>query len=70
MLCCVEPNSTKVKNQQLQLWTAELHPTPPIYRDLTPEQRRRLVEQLARLILNQVRDNYPKLPSPTTHHER
>jgi Mlc titration factor MtfA (ptsG expression regulator) len=70
MLCCVEPNSTKVKNQQLQLWTAELHPTPPIYHDLTPEQRRRLVKQLALLILNQVRDKHPELSSTTIHHER
>jgi hypothetical protein len=66
MLCCVEPNSTHMTDQQLQLWSAEPHPTPPIYRELTSEARRRLIEQLARLILKQVQAHHPELPqSPT-----
>jgi hypothetical protein len=57
-------------DQQLQLWSAEPHPTPPIYRELTPEARRRLIEQLARLMLKQVQANHPELPNTPPHHER
>jgi hypothetical protein len=57
-------------NQQLQLWSAEPHPTPPIYRELTAEARRLLIERLARLILKQVQANQPELPDTSPHHER
>jgi hypothetical protein len=57
-------------DQQLQLWSAEPHPTPPIYRELTPEARRLLIEKLARLILKEVQANHPKRPNPRPHHER
>jgi len=70
MLCCAEPDRTNVKDQQLQLWSAEPRPTPPIYPELTPEARRRLIEQLARLILKQVQASHPKSPNTQPRHER
>jgi len=70
MLYCVEPNSANMTDQQLQLWSAEPHPTPPIYRELTPEARRLLIEQLARLMLKEVQANHPERPKPPPHHER
>jgi hypothetical protein len=70
MLYCVEPNSTNMTDQQLHLWSAEPHPTPPIYRELTPEARRLLIEQLARLMLKQVQADQPELPDTSSNHER
>jgi hypothetical protein len=70
MLYCVEPNSTNMTDQQLQLWSAEPHPTPPIYRELTTEARRLLIGQLARLILKQVQADHPQLPNAPPRHER
>ena len=70
MLCCVEPKSNNMTDQQLQLWAAEPHPTPPIYQELTPEARRLLIEQLARLILKEVQANHPAIPNTPPHHER
>ena len=70
MLYCVELNSTHMTDQQLLLWSAEPHPTPPIYRELTPEARRLLIEQLARLMLKEVQANHPERPNSPPHHER
>jgi len=54
---------------QLELWSAEPHPTPPGYQQLTPQQRNSLVDHLAQLILKLVQD--PPLPStPAEPHER
>ncbi len=52
---------------QLELWSAEPHPTPPIYQQLTPQQRSQLVSHLAELILKLVQN-----PSnlPIENHER
>ena len=58
--------------QQLELWCAEPHPIPQLYQQLTPEQRSRLVHQLARLILKQVQANVTR-PNPAPckdSHER
>jgi hypothetical protein len=44
---------------QLELWSAEPHPTPPVYPQLTPQQQSRLVRYLAQLILRLV----PGLPT-------
>lgn len=47
-----------MQGQQLQLWEPKggsLPRRPPIYQDLTPEQRRQIAGRLARLILNRVR---------------
>ena len=47
-----------MQGQQLELWelkgAAQLLAIPPPYQELTPDQRRRIIEQLARLILKAV----------------
>lgn len=43
-----------MQKPQLELWSAEPHPTPPIYPQLTPQQRSRLVSYLAQLMLKLV----------------
>jgi hypothetical protein len=56
---------------QLELWSAEPHPTPPIYRQLTPQQRSQLVSHLAELILKLVQNpSNPPTSIPTENHER
>jgi hypothetical protein len=58
---------------QLELWSAEPHLTPPIYQQLTPQQRSHLVNHLAQLILKlvQVVPTNPLPPStPIPNHER
>lgn len=67
-----QPRRTIMQRPQLELWSAEPHPTPPVYQQLTPQQRSSLVSQLAELILKLVQDP-PILPPPPTqprHHER
>jgi len=57
---------------QLELWSAEPHPTPAIYQQLTPQQQRTLIGQLAQLILKLVQA-IPTSPQPSIqnqHHER
>jgi hypothetical protein len=54
---------------QLKMWSAEPHPTPPVYQQLTPEERSRLVHQLAQLILKLVQHSAPP-SSPQKNHER
>jgi hypothetical protein len=61
-----------MQRPQLELWSAEPHPTPPIYQQLTSRQRSSLVNHLAQLILKLVQDP-PTTASPSTqpkHHER
>ncbi len=61
-----------MQRPQLELWSAEPHPTPPIYQQLTLEQRDRLVSHLAQLLLRMVQNPSP-LPPPSTppkSHER
>jgi hypothetical protein len=53
---------------QLELWSAEPHPTPRLYRQLTPQQRSQLVSHLAELILKLVQN--PPAATPTKDHER
>jgi hypothetical protein len=57
---------------QLELWSAEPHSTPPIYQQLTPQQRSSLVSHLAELILKLVQDLPTNFPQSTQakHHER
>jgi hypothetical protein len=50
---------------QLELWSAEPHPTAPIYQQLTPQQRNSLVSHLAELILKLVPDLPTNLPPST-----
>ena len=67
-----QPRRTIMQRPQLELWSAEPHPTPPIYQQLTPHQRSRLISHLAELIFKLVQDP-PTLPPPPTqskHHER
>ena len=57
---------------QPELWSAEPHPTPRVYQQLTPQQRSRLVSHLAQLILQWVQA-VPLYPPPSTEnkdHER
>jgi hypothetical protein len=61
-----------MQRPQLELWSAEPHPTPLIFPQLTPQQRSNLVSHLAQLILKLVQDP-PTLPLPPIsppHHER
>jgi len=44
-----------MQQQQPELWSAEPHPTPQLYPQLTSEQRSRLVHHLARLLLKIIR---------------
>jgi len=59
---------------QLELWSAEPHPTPHLYQQLTPQQRSVLVNHLAQLILKLVQANLtpanPSTPTQTKNHER
>ena len=61
-----------MQRPQLELWSAEPHPTPLLYQQLTPQQHRNLVNDLAQLILKLVQS--PPTTSPPTlqpqHHER
>lgn len=43
-----------MQRHQLELWGPKGTDLLPIYRDLSPEQRELLIEQLARLILKQI----------------
>jgi hypothetical protein len=60
-----------MQRQQLELWSAEPHPTPPVYQQLTPQQRSQLVNHLTELMLKLVQPP-PNLPHsiPTQDHER
>ena len=58
-----------MQQPQLELWSAEPHPTPPVYQQLTPHQRNRLVDHLAQLILKLVQDP-PLASTPPEPHER
>src|SRR5262245_28948153 len=48
---------------QMELWSAEPHPTPSVYQQLTPQQRSQLVSYLAQLILRMVQE--PPTSCPT-----
>ncbi len=60
-----------MQRPQLELWSAEPHLTPPVYQQLTPQQRSQLVSHLAELMLKLVL-NPPKPPTsiPPKDHER
>jgi hypothetical protein len=51
-----------MQRPQLELWSAEPHPTPPLYPQLTLQQRSSLVSHLAELILKLVQ-NLPTAPT-------
>ncbi len=61
-----------MQRSQLELWSAEPHPSPQLYQQLTAQQRSRLVSHLAELILQLVQDPPTRPPPPTQpkHHER
>ena len=54
---------------QLELWSAEPHPTPPIYQQLTPLQRELLVHRLTTLILKIVQTDSSNSPTAPEEHE-
>ena len=58
-----------MQRQQQELWSAEPHPIPRVYQQLTPQQRNRLVNHLAQLILKLVQDS-PLPSTPAQPHER
>ena len=57
---------------QLELWSAEPHPTPPVYQQLTTQQRSHLIRHLAQLILKlgQVVPTHPSPSGENQNHER
>jgi len=57
---------------QLELWSAEPHPTPRVYQQLTPQQRNHLIGYLAQLILKLVQPVPDRLPPSVQNqtHER
>jgi hypothetical protein len=60
-----------MQRPQLELWSAEPHPTPQVYPQLTPQPRSQIVGHLAQLILKMVQEqplSPQTLQSPT--HER
>lgn len=58
-----------MQQPQLELWSAEPHPPPPVYQQLTSQQRNSLVDHLAQLILKLVQDP-PLASTPAEPHER
>ena len=60
-----------MQRPQLELWSAEPHPTARIYPQLTPEQPSQIVGHLAQLILKMVQEQ-PIRPDTTQGptHER
>jgi hypothetical protein len=58
-----------MQQPQLELWSAEPHCTPPVYQQLTPQQRNSLVDHLAQLILKLVQAP-PSSTTPPKQHER
>lgn len=54
-----------MQGPQLELWSAEPHPAPSIYQALTPQQRSRLINDLAQLILKLAQD-LPLNPPPSS----
>jgi hypothetical protein len=61
-----------MQRQQLELWSAEPHPTPQLYQQLTHQQRSSLIHQLAQLLLKLVQNPpHPEPSDPTKKdHER
>ncbi len=61
-----------MQRPQLELWSAEPHPTPSVYQELTPQQRGDIVSHLAQLILRMVQELAAKPSTQTlpTNHER
>jgi len=43
-----------MRTSQLELWSAEPHLTPPVYQQLTTQQRSHLISHLVQLILKLV----------------
>jgi hypothetical protein len=68
-----QPRRANMQRPQLELWSAEPHPTPPIYQQLTPAQRSSLVSHLAELLLRIAHNKPPTRPlasTPPKSHER
>ena len=60
-----------MQRPQMELWSAEPHPTPPVYQELTPQQRSQIVGHLVQLILRMVQE-VPQFPTQplSNDHER
>ena len=54
-----------MQRPQLELWSAEPHPTPPVYQELTPQQRSAIIGHLAPLILKMVKELPAHSPTQT-----
>jgi hypothetical protein len=67
-----QPRRANMQPPQLELWSGEPRPTPPVYQQLTPQQRSSLLSHLAQLIVKLVQAPAPNLsPStPIQNHER
>ena len=61
-----------MQRPQLELWSAEPHPTPQTHQELTAQQRSEIVSRLAQLILKMVQELPANPSTPTTpdSHER
>jgi hypothetical protein len=61
-----------MQQHQQELWSTEPHPIPQVYQQLTAQQRSRLVNHLAHLMVKLVQ-NPPTNPPPSNQlksHER
>ncbi len=60
-----------MQEPQLELWSAEPHPPPQVYHQLSLHQRNYLIRHLAQLMLQLVQ-GLPNNPSPVerNNHER
>jgi hypothetical protein len=54
---------------QLELWSAEPHPTPPVYLQLTSQQRGEIALHLGQLILRMIQEPPPNPPTITLANE-
>ena len=53
-----------MQRQQQELWSAEPHPIPRVYQQLTPQQRSRLANHLAQLIVKLIQNPPTQSPPP------
>jgi hypothetical protein len=60
-----------MQHSQLELWSAEPHPTPQLDQQLMPQQWSQLVSHLAELMLKMVQSPpTPPTSNPSKDHER
>ena len=61
-----------MRTPQMELWSAEPHLTPPVYQQLTTQQRSHLISHLVQLILKLVQalPTHPPTSVKDQTHER